>query len=65
MAKDENKAIKIKAVIKKETRTDKGVEILIKDCLFIDNAQKVTTDEMIGEQTKIIVTIEREQLEMG
>ena len=63
MAK-ETKEVKIMAVIKKQTRTGKGVEIILTDCTFAENEQKLVTDKMVGLQTNVIVTITPQQLEL-
>jgi len=66
MAKEAKDAavVKIMAVIKKQTRTDKGVQIILTDCVFEDNAQKLVTDTMVGCATDVIVTITPQQLEL-
>jgi hypothetical protein len=66
MAKEAKDAVvvKIMAVIKKQTRTDKGVQIILTDCVFEENAQKLDTDKMVGQQTDVIVTITPQQLEL-
>ena len=63
MAKDA-KEVKIMAVIKKQTRTGKCVEIILTDCVFGENEQKLVTDSMVGMQTNVIVTITPQQLEL-
>jgi hypothetical protein len=63
MAKDA-KVVTLMAVIKKQTRTDKGIQIILTDCTFAENEQKLVTDKMVGMQTNVIVTITPQQLEM-
>ncbi len=61
---EDAKTVRIIAVIKKQVRTDKGVEIVLTDCTFEQNEQKLVTDKMIGGKTDVVVTITPQQLEM-
>ena len=59
-----NDEVSMIANIKKQTRTDKGFQIVLAGCLFEKNEQKLVTDIWIGQQADVIVTIKPQQLEM-